>query len=248
MNLPIVDTLRELLLNVRRCRASLFRSLALPGTLIAALSLYYFNRPLPTENIVEWAMVGIAIGLLLSVFWALFAVSCHRVLLVDPDKPTPFDGVWLGSRQAKYILMAVVVSIPTFLQAASIPWFSSVWQDFTGSYEIPRYVIRTYSWSVLIPLQYLSSRIALTLPAAALRQPMSFAGAWALSKGNGWRLTAVLLAAPAIYSLISMITDPVLSNYPIVDSVVRTLVSLVVGILVIGALSHSYKWTLKNRS
>jgi len=242
MGLPIAGTLREVSVNLRQRRASLFRALALPGALTLALQFgFWFTYS-------GWMFERWGLQVLLALFqglvWALFAVSCHRVLLDDPDQPTPVEGLWLGSRQIRYVLMAIVVTIPILVYWVSIPWFIFFWFDLNDIVDVPRYVFRAFSWGLLLPLQYLSSRIALTLPAAALRQPMSFARAWSVSRGNGWRLTAILLAAPAAISLLSPFIERPFSTLPVVYAAFGAITSLIVGVVVVAGLSYSYKWFL----
>ena len=57
-------------------------------------------------------------------------------------------------------------------------------------------------FSSMLPVLYVMARLSLSQPAAALLQPMSLGDSWRATRGMGWRLTAVLLAAPAALTLI----------------------------------------------
>ena len=189
-----------------------------------------------------WKLQILLLASLACILWALLAVSCHRVLLEDESAPTVLDGVRLGRRQIKYILMTLVVVSPIFIWGVLNQIVGRLWNAYTGDDDISPLLELAFEWVFLIPTQYFSSRIALTLPAAALQRPLSFARAWSLSKGNGWRITAVLLAGPAVVDVVYLLVDSTLSAYPILDAIFWTFFSLLIGIYVIGALSFTYKW------
>ncbi len=116
-------------------------------------------------------------SLLQVLLWTLIAVSCHRVFLDDPDQPSPLSALWLGLRQIRYISRAIVVATPLVVYSFAYTSLALEWLDITGADELPKYGSYAIGWGLLIPMQYVSSRISLVLPAAALQQPMSFAQA-----------------------------------------------------------------------
>jgi hypothetical protein len=244
MGLPIADTLRDTTQNLRVRRARLIRALALPSTLIAAVSaVVWFLISYPRLETLRYVP---ALSVLQIPLWGLLAVSCHRVLLDDPDQPTVGDGVWPGLRQLRYILLAIIVAIPVLVYGAALPLLVFPRFDLTNSDTVSRYIMETYKLGLLIPLQYISSRFSLALPAAALQEPMSLAQAWCKSKGSGWRLTAVLLAAPLAYKLLFPLIDSDVFDHLMVYGIFTTVVQIATGIFSIAALSYSYYWFMND--
>ena len=232
VDLPVIETFADALHGIQRHRARIFRALVLPSVVIAGLGcvifLVLFDSTPGTS-----VFVIVPLSLMQCVFWALLAVSCHRVLLEDLDEPSFLDGIWIGLRQLRYMFFAVVVAIP--ITAGSFVFGAFVLPR--TSLDTPDYVVLLYGWLLLIPLQYLSSRFSLTLPAAALRRRMSLAQSWAQSKGNGWRITTVLLVAPVVASLSFPALELVFGAGSLAYALLRTVAYLVAGIAAIAGLS-----------
>lgn len=244
MGLPIANTLRVTSTNIRARRARLIRALALPCVLIAVVSSVIWF--LIGSREIELMRYVAAVSFLQIPLWGLLAVSCHRVLLDDPDQPTIGDGVWLGVRQLHYLVLACIVAIPLAIHGAALP--TLVFPRFypsNGSIGF-EYLKQAFIFGLLVPLQYVSSRFTLALPAAALREPMSLLQAWSESRRNGWRLTAVLLAAPFAYRMLLPLIDKDAFGHLMVYGVFVTAGQLAVGIFSIGALSYSYQWFMND--
>lgn len=244
MSLPVAGTLREALFNLQMRRARLIRALALPCVLIAAIW------------VLMWIVIAGArfetlrylpvLSFLLIPLWCLLAVSCHRVLLDDPDQPTVGDGVWLGLRQLHYLFLALVVGIPLVVYGAALPLLVFPRFDLTNPGIFAGYAREALELCLLIPLQYISSRFSLVLPAAALQEPMSLGQAWSETKGNGWRLTAILLAAPVTLSLLYPLFGRLFSESTVLNSTYNTVTNILAGIFSIAVLSYSYRWFMSH--
>lgn len=221
------------------------RALLLPVMCIVGLQIYRaFTISNYLDDKVQFAIVMMVLSIVSAIVWVLLAVSCHRVLLEDPDEPGLFDGIWFGWRQLNYLLIAILVGVPILAYAISTSAVrTALYEEFGAS--VPQLARVTADWAILLPAQYLSSRIALALPAAALKRPLSIAQAWVLSKGNGWRITAALLAAPAASELFYLASAPLWEIAPAAAPAVRTLTILAVGIISIGALSFSYHFLVE---
>lgn len=240
MGLPVAGTLQETTRNLRSRRARLIRALALPSALIVAVgAVIWFIISFRRNELFTYLS---PLSFLQLPLWGLLAVSCHRVMLDDPDQPTIGDGVWLGVRQLRYILLAFIVAIPLMLLGAAMPILIFPRFDPSNSNIASEYLKQAYIIGLLIPLQYVSSRFALALPAAALREPMSLRQAWFESKGNGWRLTAIVLAAPVALKLLSPLIDSEAFGHLMIYGIFSTITQIVVGVFSIAGLSYSYKW------
>lgn len=249
MQLPVIGTLQEVFRNISSRRSRLIRNLVLPASVISFLSIYIWSIPQPSVSDASYyasyyKYLGIvySLTLLSGVFWALFAVSCHRVYLDDPEEPMMIDGISFGPRQLRYIFKAAVVTLPFVVYGVLLGIFWLSWFRYSEGVAMPGLGRTAIQWATLIPIQYFASRISLTLPAAALNKKLSFSGAWKLSRGNGWRITAVILFGPAAAEVISF---TILAGLPADSIVSRTLwivVSLLAGVVAVGGLSFSYKW------
>ena len=245
--LPILDTLRVLFASLRSRRSELARALLLPVLCITSLHVYReVYRWTFAGDKEQYALVLTIMAIVQALLWALLAVSCHRVLLEDSDEPRMVDGVWLGWRQIKYCLLAIVIAIPLVVYYFSFAATRFAWFDRFGE-DIPMYADLAVNWAILIPMQYLVSRVALRLPAAALQHQFSIAQAWALSKGNGWRITVILLVGPAISELVHQVSFPLWEIAGPVASGLRFVTSLAVGVISIGALSFAYRFLVEDR-
>ena len=244
MGLPIADTLRTTTLNLRVRRDKLLQALALPSGLIAAVSIV--NWILISSQEIELMRYVFAVSLLQFPLYACLAVSCHRVMLDDPNQPTVGDGVWPGARQLHYLVLACIVSIPLVIHGAALPFLVFPRFDPSNSSIASEYLKQAYIFGLLVPLQYVTSRFSLALPAAALCERMSLLQAWRESRGNGWRLTAVLLAAPIVYKVLLPLIDKDLFGHLVVYGVFISIVQIAMGIFAIAALSYSYQWFMND--
>ncbi len=244
MSLPVTGTLQKALLNLRERRARLMRALVLPTILIAAVGVLIWFVIAAAQ--IEMLRLVPLLSFLQVPLWCLLAVSCHRVLLDDPDQPTVVDGVWLGRRQLRYLLLAVIVSIPLMIYGAALPLLIFPRFDLSNPSIGSGYLREAAELALLVPLQYVSSRFSLALPAAALREPMSLAQAWSESSGNGLRLTVILLAAPTVVSLLYPLISIETLGSTMAYGVLITATNIMIGVFSIAALSYSYNWFMND--
>ncbi len=128
-----------------------------------------------------------ALGSVLSfVGYILLAVAVHRYILADElvDKD---DG--LAKASFLYFLWligiglvsAFVFMLPTLLLL---------------QFGVPAIVIL-----VTLPVAYVTSRMSLVLPDRAIGRDTEINVVWAISQGNGWKLTIILALLPIVLSL-----------------------------------------------
>ncbi len=242
--MPIVAIFRRLFRNSWSLRKELAFAVALPATSIMVILIAFprLGAAQTMDGLYRLLLVMNLLILFSAVLWALLAIQTHRVLLRDSVEPKMIDGIWIGGRQLKYMLKAIVVTIPLILYYVSIGTSGYLWPEWAGSEELRWTASIAINWVILVPCQYMASRISLVLPAAAIDRPMAFRQAWSLTKGNGWRLTAALLAIPAITQFLAIVDYLLLPDTGLLGEIVWLLVSLVSGVLVVGALSYSYEW------
>ena len=179
-------------------RRAFARALAVPLLLLVAYSVfwYYFAVPaLPAWTL--WLVHGMY-GLLFT----LFAVKCHRLVLLDPEsvgrqwqprwtwRETRFFfwilSLWLAGLGAMLVILTVIVNAWGFV--AKLDGDGIEWVTFAVK---------------LVPL-YVFARLCVLLPATAVdHQPTpTLRWAWQLTEDNGWRLLIVVAAMPWLLSLL----------------------------------------------
>jgi hypothetical protein len=180
-------------------RRAFARALALPLGAMASLALcsYYLSGHVPTS--IHW--------LLYVAYWSvfvLFAVTCHRLVLLDPAE---VSRQWLpqwSMRQTRFfVLFGAVWGICFFLAAWPVmtilaglmlhvpgPWRDLTLED-TGQWAFRASQVVSF---------YLMARLCVIFPATALDRKVNLRWAWDLTRKNGWRLTLVVGALPWILS------------------------------------------------
>lgn len=254
--LPVADILRSTLHRLVRERYSLIPALILPFLLIQVCMASYWliPRAIDPANVLTasyWLpFVFIAVGIVGMIFWGLLAVACHRVMLDDEDKPGVIDGIWLGSRQIRYLMKALVLGLP-----AALIWGLLI---FLGmQYVLPlialpdQELLSDFVFTVglqlaFFPVHYLIARFSLALPAAALGDPMSFRQAWQESSRNGWRLVILLMLAPLLLDLLQPFVNAAqaFAFWPFL--IMSSALNFFVAIFSISTLSLSYEWFMQN--
>ncbi len=246
-SLPIEDTLRATAESLYGNRNRLFRALAVPIAVLLALTAIQWtiaNGLTSGElgSVVDYASIMTMIILVQLVVWGLLAIACHRALLEDSATRPVDHGGWPGRRQWGYLWRASVVGIPLVLVGSVLSVIVRLgfgFEDYEGLDDVLTHVLL---FAALLPFQYLMARLSLVLPAAALLEPMTFGQSWRQTRGMGWRLAAVLLAAPAVMTLVNPLLAIVQSTIFLPVYVISYLFNLFVAIFSIAALSLSYRW------
>ena len=126
--------------------------------------------------------------------YLMVAVSCHRILLLGEDSLPNEWGVYLGRRELRFVGWSLVIGLiaaPIFLVVAA------VLSAFYGLEPSDPLAIATMTIVGLVACAYPVSRSSLVLPATAIDERPTIAGAWALSDGVGWPL-ALIVSLPGI--------------------------------------------------
>lgn len=203
-------------------RREFARALAFPLVALAVLTLgWYFTA----EKLPQWIMwpACLAYGIL----FAIFAVACHRLVLLDPRRVHP-GWSWREVRFLFWLVGMYLVYLAVWLPVWTVlvnltPGMSPDWTREPA----------------VIPALYFVARLSLVLPAVALDGEVSFKWAWRLTRGNGWRLVVVVGVLPwAISQVLGLLyrADPT----P-VETVALTVIGIALFAVEIAALSISYR-------
>lgn len=175
-------------------RRAFARALAVPLVSLVTLTLswYYASDSLPKYS--SWVLCFVWAAL-----FSVFAVTCHRLVLLDPasvaPRPVPrwswretrflywLIGIWLICWTAGIAAITVILNVA--LMAMGPPgdgWFSE------GQYLAS------------VPAGYLFARLSPIFPATAIDRRVDLKWAWKLTQANGWRLFLVVAILPWIIS------------------------------------------------
>jgi hypothetical protein len=125
--------------------------------------------------------------------FTLFAVTCHRIVLLDAAE-TPRFGIHSWSRREMRFLGWTFVG--GFYLAASalligLLGTAAGMSPIDGAFPLPGY-------AAVLPGAYVSTRLAILLPATAIGERHDMQWAWNATAGNGWRLLAIVALLPWI--------------------------------------------------
>jgi hypothetical protein len=237
--LPILSVLNVALRETGSRWRTLLRVLMAPALLTSSVQFLIAELALDSS----WRS---PLVLLTSVIYVLFAVTCHRVVLLGVDSIPTRWGLYWSHRETRYLgwtiaigLIVVVVSLPLFYIAYK---FMSI-ELLTEVTNVSSTVWNLVMFVFMFPSTYLLSRWSLVLPSTAIDRRPSLDSAWDLSHGNGWRL-AILLGAPPL--LLGTVFGELTMVIGMLDSAPMTfainLVICLVGALEVTILSITYKW------
>jgi MFS family permease len=218
-------------------RRSFARALAVPvGILVTlALSSYYLGDHVPQAF--HW--------LLYVAYWivfTLFAVTCHRLVLLDS---ATIGAEWLPHwprRQTRFLLWFIAVWLifglviwPLWTVLGNVLHrIPGPWQDLS--------VKEQWDWAFrvsVVPAFYIFGRLCVIFPATALDGVVNLRWAWQLTRKNGLRL---LLVAGALPWVMSQLVDLVYrDDATIVEAIVMTLLGTALFAVEISSVSLCYR-------
>ncbi len=176
-------------------------------------SVYYLTVSENSNIIFSW--------IILLTSWIIYtqvAVSTHRIILLGPNA-VPNWGIYLPTfRELHFFMTSFILGImmlPLLLFMA-----------------IPGIGIIMYT----IASAYLISRFSLVFPTIAIDNPMTFSDSWAVTKNYQILMLTVVLIFPIVVSIPEILFD----KLPHTEIIV-TAVSLITLVLMVAALSVSYK-------
>lgn len=216
-------------------RRAFARALAVPVLLMFAYSVgWEYYRP----TVYPWLTWLLACAVYGSLF-TLFAVRCHRLVLLDPQavarewrprwswRETRFfmwvAGFWLFGIAGMVVLLIMVVN---------------AWGAIAGHDSIE---LKWLEQAVRVALLYFLGRLCVMFPATAVEQHPApdVSWAWQLTRGNGWRLMIVVGALPWLFSL--LIGAVYRSEATVLEWVLVGLLGLALLAVEIAAVSISYR-------
>src|SRR6266567_1291080 len=214
-------------------RRAFVRPLAIPFSAIATLYLswYYAQQYLP--SLLSWLLAFLS-----GVLFVLFAVKCHRLVLLDPRSVAAQLKPQWSWRETRFFvwLLIVYVIVGTALVVASTLLLNVVLWIIKPLPE------NRLGWSVYaaqVPALYVFARLCLVFPATAVDRRVTLKWAWRLSKRNGWRLFLIVAVLPWVLSYLVTLFNR--EKASVMETVAITSVGVAVLAFEIAALSLSYR-------
>lgn len=127
-----------------------------------------------------WESVSGLIGI---VGTAIVAVALHRVILFGDRKPGQFYHIAFGRTEMLFVALPVAVSLFFLLMSASFVTVES------GAF------LAAFSLLLIFTFFYAMVRLELIFPITVVEGQYNFGRAWALTRGNFWRLLMAWIVA-----------------------------------------------------
>lgn len=183
VELEIFGTIRDAALKCWSQRVALGRALLLPGICLTILNLV--SDRIDEAELSLLALVGAGS----AAIYAIFAVVCHRVILLGPESLPNRWGLFLTEREGRFLIWVVLIALCA--GAATVPAAIPIAIPMV-ILELEGLVADVAIWLATLPGFYLLARWSVLLPSIAIDDRFGMKEAWSLTRGNGWRLTIAL--------------------------------------------------------
>lgn len=207
----------------------------MPLGAIAVLMLSWYYAKAYVSELASWLLVVVY-----GVLFTLFAVACHRLVLLGSESSTTrFIPRW-SWRETRFFAWWIAV----FLIHAAV-WYASLFPPLTVFANVSplRDTLETWTkWidsAARIPALYVSARLSLVFPATAIDKRPDLKWSWNLSRNNGWRLVVVVGVLPWVISKIVGLLYR--ENATVLETVVLSTLGIALFAIEIAALSLSYR-------
>jgi len=235
--LDIAATLRGAVLVPWGRRGAFARALAFPAAAIVVVQVAFWHFSVEESTWATWLAWGVR-----SALWILFAVICHRLVLLDarePDSAVVPPWTWRETRFLGWFIatcaLAIAVAWVSTLVLGTV--FGNAIRWLTGSETMFFFAMSQYVGMVLAA--YAFARIAFVFPATAIDARAGLQASWRQTRGNGLRMMVIVGALPWI---VRYATWSLYSDEPGLPEVVFVLaVGTVLLVIEVAALSLAYR-------
>jgi hypothetical protein len=173
--------------------------------------------------------------ILMLLVWILFAVACHRLVLLGLEaSDVPLVPGW-GWRETRFLGCLLLITAVTW--GAALAVFTTLGVVLLNISEGAFAASQSY-FSGVIGI-YFFARMGPVLPAAAIGAPIDFKETWRKTRSNTWRLFIIVGVLPWIFGWISWFLSG--DDPGLLRDMSVTLVATVFLAVEIAALSVSYR-------
>lgn len=251
--LPILDTLHKAIVTIADNSSVLFRALLFPSIIMILVSIgqklmYKYSMSLRNDGedyrtVANYIIISnFSTSIVLGILAALFAVICHRIVLLGKDSLPNSFGLYFSKRELKYFGWVFLFGLPMGIGFLILTWMLTLFGTFDHYPNVFLLFSRIWGIAGLVIVTFITAPFILVLPATAVGEKRVFKMARATVRGNIIRLAVVLLLPALITLLIRWALrhfGPETSNIPY--DVITGLIYLVFLVFQTVALSVSYK-------
>lgn len=166
-------------------------------------------------------------------FYVLFAMSCHRIVLLGKTALPNRFGLYWSMRELRFTGWLLVLFALT----------AAIWVSISQAVLAAGYTVTTPIWfGIYFLTVWLEARIGMVFPATAVGQPADLARSWRMTRGSGLAIAIPLFVAIIAGDLLISLLDAVLMQpeFPIL-AFVNDLVTIPLIALGVAILSVSYR-------
>ncbi|WP_316365527.1 hypothetical protein [Candidatus Thiodiazotropha sp. CDECU1] len=200
------------------------------GIAMLALDLIYEYGFVPHNTV-----TGIIYFLISGILLVIFAITCHRNILLGTGSTTKYGVLKWNYREWRYAGWAFIAYFYLYVFAVLGMFLAGSLTALVPGCNNSYYFMALLGITVL-PGIYVFARLSILFPATAIEHVTTWNWAWDVTEGNGWRLVIIVGFFPAILSLVPMF----LSGINIVLDIVLLIASLMLLAIEIIALSVSF--------
>jgi hypothetical protein len=211
-------------------RGAFAKGLAVPAAAIVAIQVGKYLAEEQLTQAVGWA-VWVASGML----WVLFAITCHRLVLLELRSTDVHVIPGWGLRETWFVGWLVLVT----LIILAIVWvILTVVGAVIGTISHEFFEVTVNPMAKVIGT-YFFARMALVFPATAIDTRTSLLKAWRQTRGNGWRMVVIVGVLPGAFNYLASV---IFGDEPgVARAVMVSALATVVLAIEIALLSLSYR-------
>ena len=221
-------------------RITYLRALLIPAIGLIAVMLMWRLAVLQQIEVSSWQLY-----IVYSCLFSLFAVACHRLVLLPPYTQNDSQADHSFHRILRFfgwmvfiylVYMAIFVSVTMVLGTALLNVISASREDESRAFQLVQLI-------AAVPATYVLGRLSLVLPATAIDKQVDLRWSWDRTRENGWRLVIVVGILP--WALSSIPDTYNFNNLSVLGAVFLIVISVALYAVEIVALSLSY-WELRS--
>jgi hypothetical protein len=191
--IPVVSIIRDAIVIPWRKRATMFRALLGISAILIALEMIL---PPVGERQQMSPVSSLVFAVLLGLAFTVFAVTCHRLVLLGGESVPKYGLTKWSSRETRFVGWALlgyfcILSVWVLL---SIPVLGLLLMFHLSSNPWVLVVV----YLVMIPCGYVFARLSVLLPATAVDERPNVKWAREVTEGNGWRLVLIVGVLPVV--------------------------------------------------
>lgn len=218
------------------------------GDLLKKLSLSYVLIIL-LESVAksideEIGYLGYAVLLFIPILYTYFAVACHRLVILGNVSVPPFGIRKWTMRETRFLgwLIGFWLILMLLMESRSM-----VTRFLISLFGISGVTASLISLAIIgLSVMYLLARLCMIFPAVAIGKKPSIKWAWDISEGNSWQLLLIVGVMPLTLVIIQIYLE--MADGTVIEDIVNSMLSFIVSIIGISAISLSYKELSKEKS